>query len=85
MTPRSPSPDVKPDITADEPPRAPKKSPSKKKSSSSTSVKDGVVGNGSPSKGDMKEMRKIALETLFEYGVRGETMSNIAAKVSRRV
>jgi hypothetical protein len=73
----------------------PKKSPNKKKTSShSTSVKEEVLGSPSKDKSKgksrnieqdkdrVKEMRRIALETLFEYGVRGETMSNIAAKVS---
>ena len=68
-------------IPTEETPRTPKKSPSKKKASGSTSVKGEVVG--SPSKEQMKEMRKIALETLFEYGVRGETMNNIAVQASK--
>lgn len=49
-------------------------SPSKDKSK-------GKSRNIEQDKDRVKEMRRIALETLFEYGVRGETMSNIAAKV----
>ena len=50
-------------------------SPSKDKSK-------GKSRNIEQDKDRVKEMRRIALETLFEYGVRGETMNNIAARVS---
>lgn len=88
-------PNITADNAETQTPAPPKKSPSKKKTSShSTSMKEEVLGSPSrdKSKGKsrnieqdkdrVKEMRRIALETLFEYGVRGETMNNIAAKVS---
>jgi hypothetical protein len=88
-------PNITADNAETQTPPPSKKSPSKKKTSSlSISVKEEVLGSPSKDKSKgksrnieqdkdrVKEMRRIALETLFEYGVRGETMNNIAAKVS---
>ncbi|KAH8077799.1 hypothetical protein HD553DRAFT_346451 [Filobasidium floriforme] len=86
-------PDITADNAETQTPPPHKKSPNKKKTCShSTSVKDEILGSPSKEKSKgksrnieqdkdrVKEMRRIALETLFGYGVRGETMSNIAAK-----
>lgn len=88
-------PNITADNAETQTPPPSKKFPSKKRTSShTTSVKDEILGSPSKDKvkgksrnieldkDRVKEMRRIALETLFEYGVRGETMNNIAAKVS---
>jgi len=77
----SPSPETKPEVNPNEPPHTPKKSPSKKKTTASPSAKTSLVG--SPSKDKAREMKRIALDALFEMGVRGETANSISAQVSR--
>jgi hypothetical protein len=79
----SPSPETKPEVNPNEPPHTPKKSPSKKKTTASPSAKTSLVG--SPSKDKAREMKRIALDALFEMGVRGEAANSIAAQVSRYV
>lgn len=76
----SPSPETKPEVNASETPHTPKKSPSKKKTTASPSAKTSLIG--SPSKDKAREMKRIALDALFELGVRGEAANSIAAQVS---
>lgn len=76
----SPSPETKPEVNPSELPQTPKKSLSKKKTTASPSAKTSLVG--SPSKDKAREMKRIALDALFEMGVRGEAANSIAAQVS---
>ena len=76
----SPSPETKPQVNPNEPPHTPKKSLSKKKTTASPSAKTSLIG--SPSKDKAREMKRIALDALFEMGVRGEAANSIAAQVS---
>jgi hypothetical protein len=76
----SPSPETKPEVNPSEPPHTPKKAASKKKTTASPSAKTSLIG--SPSKDKAREMKRIALDALFEMGVRGEAANSIAAQVS---